>query len=237
MNTCINMENILSYLSGTMAAELTDEFYAHLAVCKKCRNLFVESEAVLHECKDLQWAVLPFAEAQKFLDDLTPKTKLSKIKDNIIPMFKEWITEKWSKTSDSILNTDPCLIPITNEWNERRLRDNRNNDCINYRLLSIDTPQVIARLFFECESMQPFSFGIKVLDVKYPKVANEDMISSRFTLWNKHRTFTNPVKENTVLKTGLSGGTYHFSIKYNAQEIFQFDFIINEKGIVYENTI
>jgi len=233
MNTCINMENILSYLSGTMAAELKDEFYAHLAVCKKCRNLFVESEAVLHKCEDLQWAVLPYAEAQKFLGELTPKSKISKIKENYLTMLKEWITEKWSETSDSILNTDPCLVPITKEW---RLRKYRGDECINYRLLSIDTPQVTARLFFECESMQPFSFGIKVLDVKYPNNTNEN-ISSRFTLWNKHRTFTNPIKENTVLKTGLSGGTYHFSIKYNAQEIFQFDFIINEKGIVYENTI
>jgi len=216
MNTCITIETIINYFSTTMSTTMQDNLFAHLAFCEKCRTQFIESEALIHACKDIQWAQISRAEARQIIEKLSGK--------KILPILKEWVTETFPFSTDSIFRTDPCLVPIVNEW-----RSFRGVNSIDYQVIPIKTSHMSTRLFWEREKINPFSFGIKFLDV----VFNESQSLFRFILLkNKQLIVSHPVAENTLLKAGLMDGTYHLVIKQNAQDIYQLDFTINAKGIL-----
>jgi hypothetical protein len=228
MNSCIELEEtMLSYFSKTMPAELKDAFFTHLSFCKECRHQFIETENLIHACNDLQWAQIPYNEAQNILEKLTPKKRITRLKERILSNIQEWITEAIPIKPDSIFFNEPCLVPFRGEMN---LRSSRGDDSFSYRLITINNQYRVVKLFFERENVHPFSFGVQVMSV----ISKCAKTSFRFTLWkNNQLIVSQPVLQQAVLETNLLDGEYHIRIKHNAQEIDQFDFTINEKGLMY----
>ncbi|KPA10363.1 hypothetical protein MHK_009435 [Candidatus Magnetomorum sp. HK-1] len=229
MNSCIEIEEtMLSYFSETMPAELRDPFFTHLSFCKQCRSQFIDTENLIHACKDLQWAQIPYNEAHKMLEKLTPKKMTTRLKEKILSGFNAWITETFPLKENSIFFNEPCLAPFRGKIS---LRSARGDDSLRYRLITINNQYLVAKLFFECEKVHPFSFGVQVLNV----ISKHTKASFRFTLWkNNQLIVSHPVSQQAVLETNLLDGEYHIRIKQNAQDIYQFDFTINEKGLMYD---
>jgi len=225
MNTCITIETLDNYYSDNLSKKSMNIFYKHIASCDNCRQKFVAAGELIHACKDMEWAQTSPAEARQLITKLMGDTPLV---PPIIHKIINWITETFPLSTNSLLLKEAALAPVVTD--DFRMARRADPDSIKYSIFKLGNEKVILNIYAECESNDPFSFGLNILNVQS---INQDPNIRIILRQGKRQIFSRLYQQGQpFLKTGLPENFYKLTVKQNAQEIYQFNFEISEKGIV-----
>jgi len=215
---CINFDLLTEYLGGKISIKNREKVEEHLSKCEECLDKFVMMKDFLNDPE-----LTDLSEVSEIKSEFKWKKILKKIKNSIYEWTRELTPPAWT------LQTLQA-VPVTVTANKVRFRNRPGEKSpVDFVLIKKKMDDLITEIYVERSNESEFNIKIRA--------CKGNVLAKNVTIKMKRENggpFGRKLKENYALIEDLPFGTYHMTLRQNKLTKGEYNFQINEKGIIGE---